>query len=178
MVPEGVSSIEDQAFAYSLLLTSIHIPDSVKTIGKGVFQGCRSLHGVHIPGALLKGYTPLGAMSIFTEEIMNFPSKQADFIEEILSGTDDYSEDFRNFLLRELLDSFGAVRWLNISISRDRADWVQKILDLHESRPVLKIEGCIRDAAAQGKTEIVTRLLQYQQKHNADSRWELSADLE
>jgi hypothetical protein len=177
-VPDGVCSIEDRAFAYNWLLTSIRIPDSVTKIGTGVFHGCRSLHGVHIPGHLLEGLSPLRAMSIFTDEYLNYPQKEEEFIYEILSGTDDYSEDFRNLFINELMDPFHAVRWLRNSISQNRPDWVQRILDLHEDCPLLKIDGCIQEAAAKGKAEIVTRLLQYQQKHNVDTLWEFSMDLE
>lgn len=175
-VPDGVRSIEDRAFANNWLLTSIRIPESVKQVGTGVFHGCMSLRGVHIPGHLLEGLSPLRAMSIFTDEYLNYPQKEDEFISEILSGTDDYSEDFRNLFINELMDPFHAVRWLRNSISQNRPDWVQRILDLHEDCPLLKIDGCIQDAAAQGKAEIVTRLLQYQQERNADPQWELSID--
>lgn len=178
VVPEGVRSIGDRAFSSSLLLTSIRIPDCVTEIGKGVFQGCSSLRGIHIPGHLLEGMTTLGAMSIFTEEFMNYPSTEAGFIQEILSGTDDYSEGFRDLLIRELRTPFGAQRWVHISIRDNRPDWVQKILDLNEDCPPLKLDDYIEEAAELGRAEIVTRLLNYQQKHKPDNIWELPMNVE
>ena len=42
-IPDGVKSIGDSAFYYCESLTSIEIPDSVTSIGDGVFSGCDNL---------------------------------------------------------------------------------------------------------------------------------------
>lgn len=46
-VPDGVTEIEDWAFAYSTL-TDVTIPQSVTSIGNSVFYDCRSLTGITI----------------------------------------------------------------------------------------------------------------------------------
>ena len=52
MIPYGVSSIGDWAFAYFSSLTSITIPDSVTSIGDGAFFDCDSLESVTIPDSV------------------------------------------------------------------------------------------------------------------------------
>lgn len=47
-MPEGVTSIESQAFYNCSKLASIKIPDGVKTIGSYAFYGCSSLKNVEI----------------------------------------------------------------------------------------------------------------------------------
>ncbi len=49
IIPQGVTSIEDGAFAYSFNLISITIPNSVTRIADAVFKGCVSLTSIHIP---------------------------------------------------------------------------------------------------------------------------------
>ena len=43
MIPEGVTSIGDEAFSNCSGLTKITIPDSVTSIGWSAFEGCSSL---------------------------------------------------------------------------------------------------------------------------------------
>ena len=50
-IPESVQYIEDYAFAFSSLY-SITIPNSVKRIGKGVFDGCEDLESVVLSNQL------------------------------------------------------------------------------------------------------------------------------
>ena len=52
VIPNGVASIEDQAFRDCSKLTSITIPDSVISIGWNVFYGCSSLTSMIIPGSV------------------------------------------------------------------------------------------------------------------------------
>ncbi|MBR1592658.1 MAG: leucine-rich repeat protein [Ruminococcus sp.] len=49
VIPDGVTSIGEDAFEYCESLTSVTIPNSVTSIGDGVFYGCVSLTSVTIP---------------------------------------------------------------------------------------------------------------------------------
>ena len=55
-IPEGVTSIEDNIFAYCPDLTSINIPESVTSIGNSAFCGCSALTNINIP----EGVTSFG----------------------------------------------------------------------------------------------------------------------
>ena len=46
VIPEGVTSIGEKAFAYCESLESITIPDSVASIGDGAFYYCSSLETI------------------------------------------------------------------------------------------------------------------------------------
>ena len=51
-IPDSVTSIGDSAFSDCENLTSIHIPDSVTSIGRGAFSGCENLTSIHIPDSV------------------------------------------------------------------------------------------------------------------------------
>lgn len=51
-VPDGVSSIDDGAFAGREDITRLYLPDSVKTLGIEAFCGCTQLESVRLPSAL------------------------------------------------------------------------------------------------------------------------------
>ena len=57
VIPEGVTVIEDRAFAYCSTLKSITIPKSVTKIGNNAFFGCTNLTSVNIPDSV----TSIGA---------------------------------------------------------------------------------------------------------------------
>ena len=57
VIPEGVTSIGDDAFSGCSGLTSITIPDSVTSIGSGAFQSCNGLTSITIP----EGVTSIGS---------------------------------------------------------------------------------------------------------------------
>ena len=52
VIPEGVTSIGDEAFRECTFLTSIEIPDSVESIGNSAFSGCSSLTSIEIPNSV------------------------------------------------------------------------------------------------------------------------------
>ncbi len=51
-IPDGVTSIGNEAFWFCDSLTSVTIPDSVTSIGGGAFAGCLSLTSVTIPDSV------------------------------------------------------------------------------------------------------------------------------
>ena len=59
-LPEGLTSIEDEAFS-GCNLTSITIPESVISIGKSAFSGCSNLLSVIIPN----GVTSIGSSAFY-----------------------------------------------------------------------------------------------------------------
>ena len=51
-IPNGITSIADNAFYYITNLSQISIPDSVISIGKSAFEGCSGLTSVTIPDGI------------------------------------------------------------------------------------------------------------------------------
>ena len=51
-VPEGVTTIDDLAFAQSHHLVNISLPDNVKSLGTSAFLGCTNLEEVNLPSGL------------------------------------------------------------------------------------------------------------------------------
>jgi hypothetical protein len=60
-VPEGVTTIETDAFSGCASLAVVDIPASVTTIGERAFSGCTSLAAVHIP----EGVTTIGTRAFY-----------------------------------------------------------------------------------------------------------------
>lgn len=52
IIPDGVTSIGQQAFYFCTSLTSVIIPDSVTSIGSSAFSGCKSLASITIPDGI------------------------------------------------------------------------------------------------------------------------------
>ena len=52
VIPNGVTSIGEEAFAFCENLTSITIPNSVTSIGEDAFKACKRLMDVTIPGSV------------------------------------------------------------------------------------------------------------------------------
>lgn len=73
VIPDGVTSINDIAFAYCMGLTSVTIPNSVKTIGSSAFEECENIVSVDLGN----GVTSIGdfafntCMSLSTMDIPN-----------------------------------------------------------------------------------------------------------
>ena len=51
-IPNGVTSIGDDAFSYQDGLSSVTIPNSITSIGSGAFYNCKGLTSVTIPGSV------------------------------------------------------------------------------------------------------------------------------
>jgi hypothetical protein len=51
-IPDGVASIEDDAFDFCKRLSNVTIPNSVTSIGTHVFGGCTGLTNITIPGSV------------------------------------------------------------------------------------------------------------------------------
>lgn len=57
-VPESISGqsvtiLSDGCFSYCEALTTVHLPNTLRTIGDGAFYGCTALRGVYIPGQVV-----------------------------------------------------------------------------------------------------------------------------
>ena len=52
-IPDGVTSIGQSSFSYSVNLTSVTIPDSVTSIGDWAFEGCEKLNSIEIPDSVI-----------------------------------------------------------------------------------------------------------------------------
>ena len=52
VIPDSVTSIDNNAFTYSKNLTSVTIPSGVTSIGTGVFSHCTALESVTIPDSV------------------------------------------------------------------------------------------------------------------------------
>ena len=53
IIPNGIVSIEDNAFSNCWFLESITIPDSVTSIGNRAFSSCKSLESITIPDSVI-----------------------------------------------------------------------------------------------------------------------------
>ena len=73
VIPNTVTKIGEDAFAYCVGLTSIEIPNSVTDIKSGAFSGCSGLTGVVIPSSVsnLGGYAFYGCESLTSMVIPN-----------------------------------------------------------------------------------------------------------
>lgn len=54
VIPEGVTKINDYAFAYCTNLKSVTFPESIEFIGYRAFEGCEELEDIQLPARLSK----------------------------------------------------------------------------------------------------------------------------
>ena len=159
-VPQGITVIRDNAFSGCVLLETVIIPDSVVSLGKCPFLGCRKLKNIHIPGHLLEGMEALDAMELFSDVYWNHPSLRDGFLEGILEGTAHHSDAFRNLVLSCLTLPANAYRWLRRSIEEDRPQWVPTILA--QARVCPRREELLSAAAALGRQSHLEILTAYE----------------
>lgn len=72
-IPNSVKTIGCCAFAYCENLSSVTLSDGVTTIGAGAFEGCRSLSGITIPGSVttIGSYSFVGCSNLINLKIQN-----------------------------------------------------------------------------------------------------------
>ena len=80
IIPDGVTSIGEDAFRGCSGITSITIPDSVTSIGKGAFNGCSGLKSVTIPDSVksIGGWAFLRCTGLSSIEIPDSVSSISD----------------------------------------------------------------------------------------------------
>ena len=73
VIPNGVTEIGFQAFAYCTSITSVTIPEGVTSLGKGAFLGCSNLSSIKLPTSLtnLGTYTFFGCSNLTSIKIPN-----------------------------------------------------------------------------------------------------------
>ena len=72
-IPEGVTSIGEDAFGKCSALTSVTIPDSVTHIGEGAFIFCTSLRSLTVPASVVVlDYPP------FSSELLLYVKKDSE----------------------------------------------------------------------------------------------------
>ena len=80
-IPEGVTSIGENAFSYCSGLTSVTIPNSVTRIGDYAFSYCSSLTSISIPANV----TSIGQRELQPEDVMPTKKEFFDILEDFKS---------------------------------------------------------------------------------------------
>lgn len=75
IVPEEITNIETQAFAYCGELTSVVLPENLKSVGPGIFIGCKNLKEIEISDENLDFCTIDGILfNKSKKRIWNYPA--------------------------------------------------------------------------------------------------------
>lgn len=71
VIPEGITTIQSNAFSGCTALTKVELPESLKSIGSGAFENCTSLKNITLPSALktLSGEAFMGCTELRKIEI-------------------------------------------------------------------------------------------------------------
>lgn len=88
IIPDGVTSIGDRAFAFCRNLSSVTIPQSVISIGRGAFDCCKNLTRIEI----MEGLTSVGSGAF--EDCMNL--KDVQLPQSVIMLGSDAFEDCKN----------------------------------------------------------------------------------
>ncbi len=123
-LPDGVTKIEDSAFADNTTVTSVTIPEGVTLIGQKVFQDCVNLSEVNLPDSLTEicyaAFDGCESLERLTLPVGIQGLKNCIFVEanyDILAGTADFNPCYIKELKVEapnfeiLIEPWGLPRW-------------------------------------------------------------------
>ncbi|MBR6035246.1 MAG: leucine-rich repeat protein [Paludibacteraceae bacterium] len=147
-VPEGVTSIGQDAFDHSILKT-INLPKSLTDIGAGAFDYCYALKAIDIPA----GVTNIGEMAF--SECGNLSSVTCRAVEPPVLGDEAFSEyackNIPLFVPKASLDKYKAAELWKEFAQIDSYDATVTFLDkdgnLIEEQYVVKGEGAVAPEA-------------------------------
>ena len=123
-IPDSVTTIGNSAFYYCSRLTSVTIPDSVTTIGSSAFSGCSSLTSVSIPNSVTTiGYSAFRGCSNLTS--VTIP----DSVTTIRDGAFEYCSRLTSVTIPDSVTTIGsyAFRYCSSLTSVTIPDSVTKI---------------------------------------------------
>lgn len=161
VIPEGVTTITENAlWVVGKAIHGIVIPESVVTLENHALYGWELARRIHIPGTLCKSLGLKGIMKAFgTEDVVIF-------IWNLLEGTADYSEEFRDMLISNMLTK--RFRQNNMSAFMSyRSDLLNAYISYWKKISLEEIDSYI-DHAQKMKdpnAEVIALLMEYKNKH-------------
>jgi hypothetical protein len=113
VIPDSVKSIQNYAFEGCRGLTSVTIPNSVTNIGNQIFKGCNGLTSITIPNSV----TSIGDFTFYdcsSLTSITIPNSVTDIGDEVFSGcTELASITISNSLKYIGKDAFKDTKWYN-----------------------------------------------------------------